>query len=117
MGQCHEIFCFRFFHESPSPKPLKIALGSFQIFSKQFAEIFASQGAPPVSTTLVAILPLVDTSRKIASIVDKGGKFATSIIDNGGKFCHGKFAAGVKLPPVSTTPMANNGNNIRLPTL
>ncbi len=32
---CHEIFCFRFFfHESPSPKPLKIILGSFQIFCK-----------------------------------------------------------------------------------
>jgi hypothetical protein len=34
-------------------KPLIIALGSFQIFQK-FAEIFASQGAPPVSTTLAA---------------------------------------------------------------
>ncbi len=33
-GQCHEIFCFRFFHESPSPKPLIITLGSFRIFSK-----------------------------------------------------------------------------------
>jgi hypothetical protein len=35
-GQCHEI-----------------TLGSFRIFQK-FAEIFASQGAPPVSTTPVA---------------------------------------------------------------
>ncbi len=26
-GQCQEIFCFRFFYESPSPKPLKIPLG------------------------------------------------------------------------------------------
>ncbi len=33
-GQCHEIFCFRFFHKSSSPKPLKKTLGSFQIFSK-----------------------------------------------------------------------------------
>jgi hypothetical protein len=31
-GQCHEIFCFRFFHESRSPIPLKIGLASFQIF-------------------------------------------------------------------------------------
>ncbi len=23
-GQCHKIFCFRYFHESSSPKPLKI---------------------------------------------------------------------------------------------
>ncbi len=33
-GQCHEIFCFRFFDESSSPKPLKITGGLFQIFSK-----------------------------------------------------------------------------------
>ncbi len=26
-GQCHEIICFRFFPESSSPKPLKIAIG------------------------------------------------------------------------------------------
>ncbi len=44
-GQCPKTFCFRFFHESSSPKPLKITLGSFQFFGK-FAEIFASQGAP-----------------------------------------------------------------------
>ncbi len=32
--QCHEIFCFKFFHESSSPKPLKTTLGSFRIFQK-----------------------------------------------------------------------------------
>jgi hypothetical protein len=31
-GQCNEIFCFKVFHKSFSSKPLKIALGSFQIF-------------------------------------------------------------------------------------
>jgi hypothetical protein len=46
-----------------------------------------------------------------AGINDTGGKFATGINDTGGK-----FAAGSKLPPVSTTPVANNGNNIRLQT-
>ncbi len=35
-----------FFHESVSPKPLSILLGSFRFFSRKFAEIFASQGAP-----------------------------------------------------------------------
>jgi hypothetical protein len=34
MWQCHEIFCYGFFHESSSPKFLKITLGSFRIFSK-----------------------------------------------------------------------------------
>ncbi len=33
-GQCHEIFASGFFHESSLPKPLKITLGSFHIFSK-----------------------------------------------------------------------------------
>jgi hypothetical protein len=33
-GQCHKIFCFRFFHESSFPKTLKITLGSFPIFLK-----------------------------------------------------------------------------------
>jgi hypothetical protein len=53
-------------------------------------EIFASQGAPPVSTTPVANLPLVyNTDGKIAAgINDTGGKFATCINDTGGKFCH-----------------------------
>jgi hypothetical protein len=50
-GQWHEIFCFRFFHESSSPKPLKITLGSFQIFSTILGD-FASQGAPPASLNL-----------------------------------------------------------------
>jgi hypothetical protein len=71
---CQEIFCFSFFYESPSPKPLKITLGSSRIF-KKFSEIFASQGASKVSMTPVEILPLV-----------------------------------------STTPVANNGNNMRLLT-
>jgi hypothetical protein len=38
-----------FLHGSISPKPLIITLGPFK-----FAEIFAAQGAPPVSLTPVA---------------------------------------------------------------
>jgi hypothetical protein len=57
-GQCPEIICFWFFRKSSSPKPLVTALGSFQIFQK-VAEIIASQGAPPVSTTQAANLPPV----------------------------------------------------------
>jgi hypothetical protein len=47
-GQCHEIFDFMFFHESVSSKPLSISLGPFLLFQK-FVEIFAAQGAPPMS--------------------------------------------------------------------
>ncbi len=49
------------FYESSSPKHQKVTLGSFWIFHKS-AEIFASQGAPPVSTTPVANLPPVSTT-------------------------------------------------------
>jgi hypothetical protein len=49
-------FCFWFFCESSSPKPL-ISIRVISNFFPKFVEIFASQGAPPVSTTLAANLP------------------------------------------------------------
>jgi hypothetical protein len=67
----------------PSPRVFNKDLSEF---FRKFAEIFASQGAPLVSTTLAAKFSTI-----FASIVDTGGKFATG--------------------PVSTTPVANNGNN------
>ncbi len=42
-GQCHEIFCFCFFHESVSPQPQSIPLGPFQIFSKICGDISKSR--------------------------------------------------------------------------
>ncbi len=51
-GQCHEIFDFKFFHESVSPKPLSIPLGPFRICSKICGNIGSS-------LTLVANLPMV----------------------------------------------------------
>ncbi len=41
------VFASGFFHKSPSPKPLKITLGSFRIFSKICGDIHPSQGASP----------------------------------------------------------------------
>jgi hypothetical protein len=43
-------------------------------------EIFASQGAPPVSTT-----PAANFATSFASVVDTGGKFATGVNDTGDK--------------------------------
>jgi len=60
------------------------------------------------------LFPLFATS--FASVVDTGGKFATSVVDTSRKFATGVNDAGGKLPPVSTTSVANNGNNIRLQT-
>ncbi len=59
-------------------------------FFRKFAEIFASQGVPPVSTTKVANLPPVSITQgkmvaKFATgVVDTGGKFAASVVDTGG---------------------------------
>ncbi len=72
-------FASGFFHESPSPKPLKIMLGSFQIF--------------------------IENSRRYCIL-----KLRCTI---GGKIATGINVAGGKLPLVSTTLAANNGNNIR----
>ncbi len=116
-----------FFMNQFPPSPRVFHKDHFKFFRK-FAEIFASQGAPPVSTTPVANLPRVSASPvanfpTIFASVDTGGKFATGVNDTGGK-----FATGVnELPPVSTTPsvnkplvlltpVENNGNNIRLQT-
>jgi hypothetical protein len=88
------LFVSGFFHESPSPKPLILTLGSFRIFRK-FAKIYASQGAPPVSTT-----PAANFATSFPCVVDTGGN------DTGGKFAAGVNDASGKLQPVSTTPAA-----------
>ena len=73
-------------------------LDRFEFFRK-----FASQGAPPVSTTPVAKIaagmpvanlppvsatPVANFSTIFASVVDTGGKFATGVNDTGGKFIY-----------------------------
>jgi hypothetical protein len=61
------------------PSPRVSHLDRFEFFRK-FAEIFASKGAPPVSTT-----PAANFATSFASVVDTGGKFAAGINDTGGK--------------------------------
>ena len=48
-------------------------------FFQKFAKIFASQGAPPVSTT-----PVANFATSSAGVDDAGGKFATGVVDTGG---------------------------------
>jgi len=50
-----------FFMNQFPPSPRVLHLDRFEFFRK-FAEIFANQGAPPVSTTPVANLPPVSTT-------------------------------------------------------
>jgi hypothetical protein len=51
-----------------------------------------------------------------AGVVDTGGKFATNVNNTGGEMLPVSISPTVNLPPVSMTPVANNGNNIRLLT-
>jgi hypothetical protein len=90
-----------FFINQFPPSPKVFHLDRFKFF-RNFAEIFASQSAPPVSTTAVANLPPVSAtpvanfSSIFASVVDTGGKFATSVNNTRGKFATGVNDAGGK---------------------
>ncbi len=98
-GQCHEIFCFRFFHDSPSPKPLIITLGSFQIFSK--------------------IRGYIRKSRCTTGVNDTGGKLSLVSTTPAANLPPVSTTRRQILPPVPLvllTPVANNGNNFRLQT-
>jgi hypothetical protein len=114
-------FASGFFHESVSPPPQSIPFRPFQIFSKICGDIRESR-CTTGSMTPVANLPLVSATPAanvytiFASVVDTGGKFATGVNNTGSKFATGVNDAGGKLPPVSTTPVANNGNSVRLQT-
>jgi hypothetical protein len=101
-------FASCFFHESASPQPQSIPLGSFQIFLKICGDFCKSRcttgindtggkfetsgknccwyqktqsaNLPPVSTT-----PAANFATSFASVVDTGGEFATGVNDTGGK--------------------------------
>ncbi len=100
-------FASDFFHESSSPKPLKIILGSFQMFSKISRDIRNSGKLPLLLMTPAANLPPVSTipeanfATSSCGVVDTGGKlsllrisliifekFAAGVTDTKGKFCH-----------------------------
>jgi hypothetical protein len=53
----------------------------------------------------------IRNSRCTTGINDTGGKFATSINHTGGKFFHQLLILVANLPPVSFTPVGNNGRN------
>jgi hypothetical protein len=61
------------------PIPRVFFYNRFELFRK-FVEIFAAQGAPPVSTT-----PAANFSTSFRSVVDIGGIFANGVNDTGGK--------------------------------
>jgi hypothetical protein len=79
MDSVTRFFASGFFHESSSPKPMKIKLGSFQTFSKFLGDICKSRG-----TTCI-----IDNSSKFsAGVKYTSGKPSAKIKDTGGKFFH-----------------------------
>jgi hypothetical protein len=66
---------------------------------------------PPVSTT-----PAANFATSSPCVVYTGGKFAAGVNDAGGKLPPVSTTPAANLPPVSLTPVENNGNNIRLQT-
>jgi hypothetical protein len=89
-GESHEINASVLFHETSSPKPLKIAVGSCRDFLKIRGDIRKSRCTRGISDTGGKIATGVnDTGGKFAAGVNyTGGKFATDIKHNGGKFSH-----------------------------
>ncbi len=98
------------FHEIVFPQAPENNTRVLSNFFQKFAEIFASQGAPQVSTTLVATLPPVSVSlaanfaTSSAGVVNTVGKSVTGVKDTCSKFATGVKNARGNLPPVSTTP-------------
>jgi hypothetical protein len=79
-GQCHENFCFWFFSSVSFPPAPEYPIRTLSNFQK-FAETFASQGAPPVSTT-----PVDNFSPPVSLVM---------------------LISVANLPPVPTIPAAN----------
>ncbi len=118
-GQCHEIFCFRFFFfmNHLPPQLMKIKVGSFQIFSNIHREICKTRCTTDMKTPM-ANTPQVSMTIAVisgtAGVVDTGGKYSFGVNGTGGKLPLASTTLSVNLPPVSLTPVAKNGNNISL---
>ncbi len=78
-GQCHEIFCFRFFSWIIFPQATENNIRVISIFFKNsriYSQVKVHHGCQRHRWQISA------------GINDTGGKFATGINDTSGKFCH-----------------------------
>ncbi len=91
-------FASSFFHESSSPKPLKITLGSFKFFLKICGNILKTRCTTGITTPAANLPPVSPTPMKNLPPVS-----ATLSLN-----CHQYYWCW------STILLANNGNNIRL---
>ncbi len=76
-GQCHKIFCIRVFSWIIFPQAPENNTRVISIFRK-FAKIFASQGAPQISMTMAAKLPLVSMTPPENFLLVSTTNFATT---------------------------------------
>jgi hypothetical protein len=109
-GKCHEIFDFTFSTSINFPQAPDNTIRAVSNFRK-FAEIFAAQGAPPVSLTPVANGKNLQSEEfSLFFLTFFGGKFAAGVIDTGGNMpvvanlLPVSLTPVAYLPPVSTTP-------------
>ncbi len=130
MDSVTRCFASGFFHESSSPSPSVYHKGRFEFFRK-FAEIFASEGAPTVSTTrwqifctlspvpLVLLMPVANNAWQQDQTADRlkvnlKGKIYPCVNSNT-QSCSKKIIKTFliedffHLPPVSTTPVVHLG--------
>jgi hypothetical protein len=90
-------FASGFFHESSSPKPLKMTLGSFKFFVKILGDILKSRCTTGINDTGSKFATgFTNTNEKFAT----GGKFATGVTNTNEKFATGISDTVIKLPPV-----------------
>ncbi len=120
-GQCHEIFCFRFFSWITFPQAPDNNIRIISNFLRKFAEIFASQGAPPVANCRryqppAANFPPVSTT-PAANFASSSPcvfpRVSTTPVANFHRYQRHRRQICHRCP-VSLTPVANNRNNIRL---
>jgi hypothetical protein len=97
-----------FFMNQFPPHHRVFHLDRFEIFRK-FAEIFASQGAPPVSTTPAAKLPPVPTTpvANLPPVSQIFTPFSLELLIPVANLPPVSTIPAANLPPVSTTPVAN----------
>jgi hypothetical protein len=101
-------FASGFFHEYSFSKPLKIRLGSFQIFPKiLLGDIRKSRYTTDINDTEGKFAASVNYTGVNYTGVKSGVKFAAGVNDNSGYLPLVSMTPVVNLPPVPATPVVH----------
>jgi hypothetical protein len=102
--QCHEIFFFNFFSRIIFPKPLKITFGSFRFYWKIWGDIHKSRCSTSINDTGGKFLPM-----SMTPVCLWYQRLAANFAHQYCWCCWHQW----QIVTGTTTPGANNGNNIR----